>query len=70
MNILQSKKCFSDLTDVENTEILEKFKKHANYLHETFSEEKQNAVMVNSICRALGVHPDKKTTDDIVLEFD
>jgi glycosyltransferase involved in cell wall biosynthesis len=64
------RECFSDLTGAENTEILEKFKKHANYLHETFSEEKQNAVMVNSICRALGVHPDKKTTDDIVLEFD
>jgi D-serine dehydratase len=64
------RECFSDLTTGESDTTVEKFKKHAEYLHETFSEEKQNAVMVGSICKALGIDPDKSTTDDIVLEFD
>jgi len=36
------------------------------------SEEKQYAVMVNSVCKALGINPDREAnkTDDIVLEFD
>ena len=64
------RECFSDLTSDKNTEITERFKKHAEYLHETFSEEKQYATMVETICKALGIDPNKKTTDDIVLEFD
>ena len=64
------RECFSDLTGDKNTKIIERFKQHAEYLHETFSEKKQYAVMVNSICKALGVDPENKTTDDIVLEFD
>ena len=64
------RECFSDLTGDKNTKIIERFKQHAEYLHKTFSEKKQYAVMVNSICKALGVDPENKTTDDIVLEFD
>jgi hypothetical protein len=39
-------------------------------LHETFSEEKQNALMVESICKALNIDTSEKKLDDIVLEFD
>jgi len=64
------RECYSDLTSDNSEKIVERFMNHANYLHETFSEEKQYAVMVNSICAALDIDPNKKNTDDIVLEFD
>jgi len=64
------RECYADLTSENNKHVLKKFTSHAEYLHKEFSEEKQNANMVNSICKALGVDPNKSTTDDIVLEFD
>lgn len=66
------RECYSDLTSDNSEKIVERFMNHANYLHETFSEEKQNAIMVESICKALDIDPNEKTSniDDIVLEFD
>jgi len=66
------RECYSDLTSDNKEEISQRFKNHAAYLHEEFSEEKQYAVMVNSVCKALGINPDREAnkTDDIVLEFD
>tara|TARA_R100000152_G_C6781057_1_gene214837 strand:- start:3078 stop:4343 length:1266 start_codon:yes stop_codon:yes gene_type:complete len=66
------RECYSDLTSDNKEEISQRFKNHAAYLHEEFSEEKQYAVMVNSVCKALGINPDRDAnkTDDIVLEFD
>ena len=64
------RECYSDLTSERKEEILQNFKQHPDYLHETFSEEKQYAVMVESICRALNIDPNKQNTEDIVLEFD
>jgi len=66
------RECYSDLTSENKEQILQRFQKHANYLHEEFSEEKQYAVMVNSVCKALGINVDKETiaSDNIVLEFD
>jgi len=66
----QMRQCYSDLISENSEEILQRFSKHAKTLHEIFSEEKQNAIMVESICKALNIDPNKKNTDEIVLEFD
>jgi glycosyltransferase involved in cell wall biosynthesis len=64
------RECYSDLTSENSEEILQRFSEHAKMLHETFSEEKQNALMVESICKALNIDTSEKKLDDIVLEFD
>ena len=64
------RECYSDLTSENSEATIQKFKNHASYLHETFSKEKQYATMVETICKALGIDPNQKVSDDIVLEFD
>ena len=63
------RECYADLTSSDKEKISERYKKHAAYLHETFSQEKQYSVIVNSVCEALNIDPNKKSADDIVLEF-
>ena len=64
------RECYADITSDNSEQVIDRFKKHADYLHETFSEEKQYATMVKTVCTALGIDPDKKASEDIVLEFD
>tara|TARA_R100000008_G_scaffold82508_1_gene66840 strand:+ start:1811 stop:3070 length:1260 start_codon:yes stop_codon:yes gene_type:complete len=64
------RECYADLTSEDSIDVLNNFQKHAEYLSEEFSEEKQNALMVQSVCKALNIDPDKKGNEQIVLEFD
>ena len=64
------RECYSDLTSENSEEIVKRFLNHADYLHEKFSEEKQNRLMVESVCKALNISPDNEQSEQIVLEFD
>ena len=64
------RECYADLTSENSQTILEEFSKHAEYLSEMFSEEKQNALMVESVCKALNIDPNQKGNEQVVLEFD
>tara|TARA_R110000824_G_scaffold56144_1_gene153961 strand:- start:260 stop:1537 length:1278 start_codon:yes stop_codon:yes gene_type:complete len=63
------RECYSDLVS-NDKKIFKRFKDHAKLLHETFSEENQYALMVESVCKVLKIDPDNESTEQVVLEFD
>jgi len=67
------RECYADLTSENSDEVRKKFENHAAYLHDMFSEEKQYGIMVDSVCKALGIDAsatESGASEDIVLEFD
>jgi glycosyltransferase involved in cell wall biosynthesis len=46
-----------------------RFKKDAKRIKETFSPERQNALMVESVCAALNIDPSQSLDDTVMLEF-
>ena len=61
----QMRKCYTDLiSGVKNLAA-----ENAERLHKEFAEEIQNAKMVASVCKALGINPDE-TLEESILEFE
>jgi len=65
----QMRRCYSDLTSGEDNDGTQTAQRNAKRLHTVFSEEKQYAKMVASICHTLGLDP-TQSYDDPILEFE
>jgi len=66
----QMRRCYSQLTSKESEEILEKFKNHAETLHEEFSPEKRNATFVAAVCAGLKISTEEQENQESeLLEF-